>query len=338
MAIRNNAPYAVRRTRYNFGRVGVLMGGPSNEREISLKSGKTVCEALEKINVDIVGIDIKSEDKKENVQLIKSHKIDCAFIALHGRFGEDGQIQALLDELKVPYTGSGTNASRLGMDKIASRKIFEANGLRVPKFITLEKESYHIGRKPDKFNLPWVIKPATCGSSIGLSIIDREEKLTQAIKLAFQFDKKIIIEEFIAGREMTVGILEEEALPVIEIIPKKRFFDYEAKYQTGMTDYIVPAKLEVGGAKRMQSAAFSAYKLLGCCGCSRIDMILDKDNIPFILELNTIPGLTQISLLPKAARVAGIEFPDLCLRLIKLAYEKTQDKFTARDKNKAFIA
>jgi len=338
MAIKNNTPYVVRRTQYNFGRIGVLMGGPSSEREISLKSGKAVYEALKKINIDVVGIDIKTDGRVENIQLINSHKIDCAFIALHGRFGEDGKIQELLDELKIPYTGSGTNASKLGMDKIASRRIFESKGLRVPKYKILERESYHVDWKPNNISLPLVIKPATHGSSIGLSIIDEKEKFTEAIKLAFQFDERVLIEEFIEGREMTVGILDEIALPVIEIIPKKRFFDYEAKYQTGLTDYIVPAQLEDTVARSMQSAALSAHKLLGCCGCSRVDMILGNDNTPFVLELNSIPGLTQTSLLPKAARVIGIEFEQLCLKLIKLAYEKTKNKFTAFDKSKAFMA
>jgi D-alanine-D-alanine ligase len=310
-----------------FGRVGVLMGGPSTEREISLKSGEAVLEALKQIGLDAVGIDIKTENAEENIRLIKDRGINCAFLALHGRFGEDGQIQEIMEILKVPYTGSGVLASRLAMDKIASRHVFEANGLNVPRYKVINKSS---GRKTqDSLGLPLVIKPAMHGSSIGISIIDKEEDLDQAIGLAFKFDERIIIEEYIKGREVTVGILDEHPLAVIEIIPKKRFFDYEAKYQSGMTDYIVPAELKEDVAQRVQEVGLSTHKLLGCYGCSRVDIILNQNNLPYVLEVNTIPGFTATSLLPKAAKTMGIEFPELCLKLIKLAYEKTPVQVTA---------
>jgi D-alanine-D-alanine ligase len=312
------------RTKNKFGKIGVLMGGPSTEREISLKSGKAVYEALSKVGLTVVAIDIKTDSVEENIRLIKSHRINCAFLALHGRFGEDGQIQAILDILKIPYTGSGVKASKLAMDKIASRKILEVNGLNVPKYKVLDKSSYNINWKDrNNLTLPLVVKPATHGSSIGLSIVDDMQGLDKAVDLAFRFDERVLIEEYIKGREVTVGILDNEALPVIEIIPKKRFFDYEAKYQSGMTDYVVPAKLEEGIAKEIQRTAMSVHKLLGCFGCSRVDMLLNNANIPVVLELNSIPGLTPISLLPKAARIAGIEFAQLCIKLIKLAYERT---------------
>jgi D-alanine-D-alanine ligase len=312
----------------NFGKIGVLMGGPSTEREISLESGKAVYESLNQAGLNVAAIDIKTDEVEENIRLIKSQKIDLAFIALHGRFGEDGQIQEILDTLKVPYTGSGALASSLAMDKIASRKIFEASGLHVPRYKTEDRFSYNANWRThhNDFTLPLVVKPATHGSSIGLSLVDREEELDKSVDLAFSFEERIIIEEYIRGREVTVGILDELALPVIEIIPKKRFFDYEAKYQAGMTDYVVPAELEDEIAQNIQEAALSAHKLLGCYGCSRVDMILSSDNIPFVLEVNTIPGLTKTSLLPKAAKVAGIDFSQLCIKLIRLAYEKTQDK------------
>ena len=310
-----------------FGRIGVLMGGPSTEREVSLKSGKAVCDALKALSLEVVGIDITTDSQEENIRLIKSHHLDCAFIALHGRFGEDGQIQEILDRLKIPYTGSGALASKLAMDKIASLHIFEINGLRVPGYEVIEISSYSPGWKAHhKLGFPLVIKPATHGSSIGLSIIDNANQLDKAVVLAFSFDSRVIIQEYIAGREITVGILDTLVLPVIEIIPKNRFFDYEAKYQAGMTDYIVPAKLDEGIAKKAQSAALSAHRALGCFGCSRVDMILDKENVPFVLEINTIPGFTQTSLLPRAARVAGIDFAGLCLKLIELAYEKAKNK------------
>ena len=315
------------RSKERVGRIGVLMGGPSTEREISLKSGKAVYEALQQLNIEAIAIDIKTDNIEENIHLIKSYNIDCAFIALHGRFGEDGQLQEILDNIKIPYTGSGAPASRLAIDKVASRRIFEEHGLAVPKYKVVEKLNYTNKGFRNDIMFPLVIKPATHGSSIGLSIIDEAGDLAAAMELAFGFDEKIIIEEYIRGREVTVGILNKEALPVIELIPKKRFFDYEAKYQPGMTEYIVPAKLEAEISRKIQSSAMSAHKLLGCSGFSRVDMILSENNIPFVLELNSIPGLTPASLLPKAAETVGIEFGQLCLRLIKLAYEKAQDKF-----------
>jgi D-alanine-D-alanine ligase len=308
------------RTNNEFGRIGVLMGGPSTEREISLKSGKAVCVALRESGLKVLDIDIKTDSIEENISLIKSHKINCAFLALHGRFGEDGQMQRILEIIKIPYTGSGVEASRLAMDKVASRKIFQAHGLKVPKYRVVDKPPTDYNLDND-LGLPLVIKPATHGSSIGLSIIDKEEDLSSAMDLAFTFDEKIIIEEYIRGREVTVGILDESALPVIEIIPKKMFFDYEAKYQSGLTDYVVPAKLQEQIAQSIKEAALKAHKLLGCFGCSRVDMILNNDNLVYVLEVNTIPGLTNTSLLPKAAKCVGIEFNELCLKLITLAYE-----------------
>jgi len=315
------------RTHEGFGKIGILMGGPSTEREISLESGKAVYESLTQAGFKVAAIDIKTDGKRENIGLIKSHEVDVAFIAMHGRFGEDGQIQEILDTMGIPYTGSGARASRLAMDKIASRKIFEASGLAVPRYKAEDNLSYNANwiTRHNDFALPLVVKPATHGSSIGLSIVEKEEELGKSVGLAFSFDERIIIEEYVMGREVTVGILDEKALPVIEIIPKKRFFDYEAKYQAGFTEYVVPAELEDKTAKKIQEAALSAHKLLGCYGCSRVDLILSKENIPFVLEVNTIPGLTKISLLPKAAKVVGIDFPQLCIKLIKLAYDKTQN-------------
>lgn len=308
-------------TKKQLGRIGVLMGGPSSEREISLKSGKAVFEAFKQLGLDAAAIDIKTDTIEENINLIKSYDIDCAFLALHGRFGEDGQIQHILDSINLPYTGSGVEASKLAMDKVLSRKVFEANGLTVPRYKVFERTSF-LARWSNHLGFPLVIKPATHGSSIGLSIIEKEEDLVKAVDLAFSFDDRIIIEEYIKGRELTVGILEERALPVIEIIPKKAFFDFEAKYQPGLTEYVVPAQLKEEVAERTKKAALSAHQLLGCSGCSRVDLILNQNEIPFVLEVNTIPGLTSTSLLPKAARCVGIEFSDLCLKLVRLAYEK----------------
>ena len=308
-----------------IGKIGVLMGGSSSEREISLKSGKAVYDALSSLGQDVVAIDIKTDDPGENVRLLSSKGIDCAFLALHGRFGEDGTIQVILENMKIPYTGSGVLASKLAMDKVSSREIFKKGNLLVPASKIINKASYQsaAGLKLDLGD-HLVVKPATQGSSIGLSIIDKRQGLDAALDLAFKFDDRAIVEEYIKGREMTVGILNDSALPVIEIIPKHAFFDFEAKYKAGLTEYVVPAKIDKKTAKKIQASALSAHKLLGCFGCSRVDLILDEKGLVFVLEVNTIPGMTSTSLLPKAAGQMNIKFEDLCMRLIKLAYEKAE--------------
>ncbi|HNW39244.1 MAG TPA: D-alanine--D-alanine ligase [Candidatus Omnitrophota bacterium] len=309
----------------NFGKIGVLMGGPSSEREISLKSGKAVFSALCASGVDAVAIDITTEDPQENLDLLKQFNLDGVFIALHGRFGEDGAIQSILEELDLPYTASGVEASRLAMDKIGSLKIFSQGGLCVPKSQFLEKTSYLKNRKfINQLGFPLVVKPANHGSSIGLSLIDNADQLPEAMELAFQYDEHIIIQQYLSGKELTVGILGEAALPVIEIVPHSKFYDFAAKYQDHSTQYIVPAVLEKDLAAKIQSAAVKAHKLLGCYGCSRVDFILTEKLLPFILEVNTIPGMTSTSLLPKAAKASGIDFNQLCLKLLELAYEKAK--------------
>jgi D-alanine-D-alanine ligase len=306
-----------------FGRIGVLMGGPSSEREISLKSAKGVCDSLKELGLEFVPIDILADNVDDNIKLIRSHKIDCAFIVLHGYFGEDGKIQAILEGLNIPFTCSGSKASSLAMDKVASHRIFAEAGLNAPRFISSDNK-IDAGQQAQRcaFGLPWVVKPAMNGSSIGLSIIDSREDLDKALDAAFAVDSRVLIEEYISGRELTVGILGNEAMAVVEIIPKARFFDYEAKYKSGATEYIVPAELDEDTTSKIRACGLAAHKALGCYGCSRVDIILDRKNIPYILELNNIPGLTQTSLLPKAAKSQGIDFKQLCVRLLELAYEK----------------
>lgn len=305
-----------------YGKIGVLMGGDSSEREISLKSGKAVYESLKLAGLDVVPIDIKTHDRQPNIRLLKDSGIQCAFIAMHGIFGEDGQLQSILEDVNIPYTGSGVKASHLAMDKAASHEIFENAGLNVPKYKVLNKKTYQPGIGGLDFPFPVVVKPSANGSSVGLSIVDHPNGLADAIGLAFSFDDTIIIEEFIKGRELTVGILEDAALPVIEIVPKKRFFDYEAKYQSGMTDYKVPACLDKALVEKVQEAGLAAHRSLGCEGYSRVDIILNENNLPFVLEVNSIPGMTATSLLPKAAGVSGIGFGQLCIKLIVLALNK----------------
>jgi len=309
----------------DFKRVGVLMGGTSSERGISLKSGQAVFSALKEIGVDVVAIDIVTDNPQENVNLLKKYNLDCAFIALHGRFGEDGTIQSILEGMNLPFTASGVKASQLAMDKIGSLEIFSQGGLYVPKSQFLAKSAYQKEKVlTNQLGYPLVVKPANHGSSIGLSLLENERQLPVAIELAFKFDEHIIMQQYISGRELTVGILDEVALPVIEIIPHNKFFDFAAKYQDNLTRYIIPAVLDQKMALEIQQMAQKAHKLLGCYGCSRVDFILAKKGRPYILEVNTIPGMTATSLLPKAAKIVGIDFSRLCLKLLELAYEKTK--------------
>lgn len=313
--------------RTKVGKVGVLMGGPSSERDISLKSGQAVLGALMKAGLDAVSIDIPSANVKEVTDLIKSFSIGCAFVALHGRFGEDGQIQRILDTLKIPYTGSEAMACKIAIDKIACHEIFEVNGIAVANYKPLHKGFFTMNMVQElPFPYPVVVKPATQGSSIGLSVVDRYADLEKAINAAFRLDENVLIEQFVPGRELTVAILDNAALPVIEIVPKNRVFDFESKYQAGAAEYILPARLEAAQASKVQEVALTAHRMLGCSGFSRVDLILTADNVPVMLEVNAIPGLTEFSLVPKAAQLAGISFEQLCIRSLELAYEKASKK------------
>ena len=306
----------------DYGRVGVLMGGPSSEREISLKSGNAVFSALLGLGIDAVAIDITSADRAAVESLIGSQKIDRAFIALHGCFGEDGQIQQLLEGMRIPYTGSGPAASRSALDKESSRSVFIKHGLPVPECVICRRGRDLPYQAILSLGFPVVVKPATQGSSIGLSIIDTQEELQPALSAAFGYDEKVLAEKYVKGRELTVSVLGGKALPVIEIVTKRRFFDFEAKYQQGLTEYIAPARLDPGIARRCQELAVACHRALGCGGCSRTDMIMDDSGAIFLLETNAIPGLTATSLLPKAAKLEGMDFPGLCLTLLDSAYEK----------------
>ena len=294
-------------------RVGVLCGGPSREREISLRSGKAVHQALLLKGFDVALVEL-SDDPSSIPDQIRNFSLDAAFIALHGFFGEDGQIQKLLDDLRIPYTGSSAEASRSSMDKIVSRQKWAAAGLPVPQWTRADAMN--------GLHFPLMVKPSSQGSSIGMSIVDRPEDLSAAIQEAQRQGGTVLVEEYLSGRELTVGILEGRPLPVIQVVPKRRFYDYVAKYTPGMTEYIVPAPLSPETTAHVQDLAQRAHTLLGCGSFSRVDMIYGQDRGPVILEINTIPGMTETSLLPKAAAVAGIDFPSLCVRMLSSAVNR----------------
>lgn len=309
-------------------RIGVLMGGPSAERDISIKSGKAVCRALDSIKVDSVPVELDKPLDMEGynnkiLSQLESLNLDVAFIALHGEFGEDGTIQNILEDMDMLYTGSRVDASILAMDKIRAKKIFEANNIPTPRHKVLEKDEldciHSINSFFEELGRYLVIKPYNGGSSIGLAIVSNEKDFYTAVSDAFRYSDKVMIEEYISGREITVGILDDKALPIIEIIPKSFFFDFIAKYEKGLTEYIVPAKISRDIYYVCQDTALNAHKTLGARSFSRIDIILNDKGIPYVLEVNTIPGLTETSLLPKAALAAGINFSGLCNKILDSA-------------------
>jgi D-alanine-D-alanine ligase len=300
-------------------RIGVLMGGTSAEREVSLRSGGAVLQALISQGLNAIGIDVGPDI----MDRLKSEKVEVAFIALHGRGGEDGTIQGLLELSGIPYTGSGILASALAMDKLFSKQLFEFHRIPTPLYQVLRKGD---GSNPTallpQFGFPAVIKPTQEGSTIGVSVIQGEGEMGPACQGAFEFGSSILIEQYIPGKEITVGILGEEPLPPIEIAPRSGFYNYHAKYTPGMTEYRVPAPLGEEMIRRIQYLGISAHRALGCSGFSRVDMRLDEENEPFVLEVNTIPGMTETSLLPKAAAAAGYDFQALTRRILVLALQE----------------
>ncbi|MBI5873521.1 MAG: D-alanine--D-alanine ligase [Candidatus Omnitrophica bacterium] len=304
------------------------MGGRSAEREISLKSGSAVLDALKNTGFNAIPLEILDETEVEIRRLISSSGVQVVFIAMHGGFGEDGRLQHILEKARLPYTGPQERASRLAMDKIVSRRLFEKAGLSVPRYRCIKKGLPRFFSKLSLagFKYPYVIKPSAQGSSIGISFIDLPSRLDVALDAAFGFGDEVVVEEFISGREITVSVFDGRALPIVEIIPKKKFFDFQAKYEKGLTEYVVPATLDEKVARRAQEDATIAYHTLGCRHLSRVDMIIDKKGAPVILEVNTIPGMTATSLFPKAAAAAGIGFSDVCTRLLELACEAPESR------------
>ena len=302
-------------------KVGVLMGGLSREREISLKTGVAILKALSGKGYDVQAIDVGHDI----AEVLMREKIECAFIALHGRFGEDGTIQGLLELMRIPYTGSGVLASALAMDKIISKKIFLSETIATPSYEAVSREA--IERDPGmkvSLPLPVVVKPAREGSTIGVSIVQEEEELLPALKKAAECDDEILIETFVKGKEVTAGILGDVPLPIIEIAPRSGFYDYRSKYTKGETQYIIPARLPKEKYLLAQEMSLKAFKALGCAGCVRVDLMTDEEGNPFVIDVNTMPGMTETSLVPQAAQHAGISFGELAERILLSASLKIE--------------
>jgi len=309
-------------------RIGVLCGGRSEEREVSLRSGEAVYRALLAAGYhDVLKIDVGFD----LVEQLKENKIELAFLALHGKYGEDGTIQGLLEMLEIPYTGSGVLASALAINKIAAKKIFALEGIPTPAFtVVTRREVLNQGleqaaaRAIKEVGVPAVVKANTQGSTIGISFVHEQEKMSAAIESALEYDHDVLIEEFIFGMEVTASVLgnhDPVTLPLIEITSVTGVYDYQAKYTPGMSDHIIPPRLPEEIQSKIKELAVRAYLALGCRGFGRVDFMVKNDEI-FALEVNTLPGMTATSLFPDAAKHAGIDFPELADRLVKLAQEQ----------------
>lgn len=296
-------------------KIGVLMGGLSAERDVSLKSGAAVHQALLSRGYDAVAIDM-GRDLPES---LRREGVEAVFIALHGRYGEDGCVQGLLELLQIPYTGSGVLASALAMHKLYSKQAFAAAGILTAPFRHFRRgEEVRLGELG--FGLPLVVKPAQEGSSVGVSIVKTEAELTAALELAWRYDDGILVEQYIKGQEVQVGILDDQPIGAIEIVPKNEFYDFEAKYTDGMAEHIFPARLAPQLYARSQQVGLAAHRALGCSGYSRVDLLVTEAGDCYVLEVNTLPGMTALSLLPEiAAKGAGLSFEELVERIIESA-------------------
>ncbi|UCD15512.1 MAG: D-alanine--D-alanine ligase [Candidatus Omnitrophota bacterium] len=301
-------------------KVGVLGGGVSPEREISFISAGEVVKSLERNGVAVVFIDIFTSQKEKVKELICQHNIDVAFIALHGEFGEDGQIQQILEELELPYTGSGPQASSLAANKVSSKEIFLREGIATAAYYLWQDV-------PADIKYPLVVKPCCGGSSLGVSVVRDQRQLQEALKSASSLQTKIFLEEYIEGREFTVGILDNKPLGVVEIVPKEGFFDFNSKYREGAVQLKTDPQLKRSLYEKIQAQGLAAHCVLGCRHSSRVDLVLDALGNPFVLEVNSIPGLTSHSLLPLSAKCCGIGFDELVLKMVRLGLnEKIQAK------------
>src|SRR2546423_2681514 len=294
-------------------KVAVLMGGPGSERNVSLATGRGVSKALRSLGIDVDDVDVRDE----NFPL--ANDVDLAFLTIHGASGEEGQLQKILEDRGVPYTGDGVDESRIAFGKILSKEKFLEHNV-----VTPDSEVIDAGERP-KMSTPLVVKPARQGSTVGIVIVKNENEIEAAIKEATKYDRKLLIEKFVSGRELTIGVLGDQALPILEIIPKGGFYDFNTKYpflnpQAGASaEHVCPAKIDAGKTKKVQELALQAFRALGLVVYGRVDVLLSGAGDPFVLEVNTIPGMTETSLLPEAAAAAGINYIDLCLRIIELS-------------------
>ena len=294
-------------------KIAVLMGGPGSERDVSLATGKGVAKALRSTGADVTEVDVRDENFElpENVEL--------AFIALHGTFGEDGQVQRILEARGVPYTGEGVTESEIAFNKIRSKEKFREQNVTTPEW-----EVVPVGVRP-AMAVPFVLKAPRQGSTVGIYIIKSDAEIGPAMKGAAQYDRELLVEKFVPGRELTVGVLGDQTLPIIEIIPKGGFYDFKTKYPFlnpqagGSAEHVCPARIDPGLTREIQDLALRAHRSLGLQVYSRVDVLLPENGAPTVLEVNTIPGMTETSLLPEAAAVAGISYVDLCKRIMELS-------------------
>ncbi len=305
-------------------RIGVLMGGESAEREVSLRTGQAVHQALLRRGYDAVGIDVGLTI----VEALRAQRIELAFISLHGPGGEDGTIQGLLESLRIPYTGSGVRASAVAMHKVLTKVVLAAAGVPVPPGGVIVEGRTARPALPRGLKWPVIVKPATQGSTIGVSIARKPAQWRPALAAAHRYDAEAVIEAFIPGHELTVGVLGDgmhrEALPAVEIVAPSGFYDFSAKYQKGQTQYLCPAPLSRPVAKRLGELAVRAYDALGCEGAARVDFRLTPRGTPYVLEVNTVPGMTETSLLPMAAAKAGIDYDTLTERILASAVARAK--------------
>jgi D-alanine-D-alanine ligase len=299
-------------------KIAVLMGGPGSERDVSLATGRGVSKALRSLGAEVIDVDVRNE----NFALPKD--VDLAFITIHGTFGEDGQLQKILEERNVCYTGDGVEASQAAFDKILSKEKFREHNVVTPEWEVVE-----VGKRPT-ISVPLVVKPARQGSTVGVVIVKNAGELDAALAEAGKYDRKLVIEKFVPGRELTIGILGNQALPILEIIPKGGFYDFNNKYPFlnpqagGGAEHVCPAKIDPAKTKQIQEQALRAFRALGLVVYGRVDVLLSDSGDPFVLEVNTIPGMTEASLLPEAAAAAGISYVDLCARIIALSRARTE--------------
>ncbi len=305
-------------------RVAVMLGGMSGEREVSLRSGANVLAALKRASIATVAVDPRHEDWLET---LTEYSPDAVFLALHGRGGEDGEMQGCLDTLGYRYTGSGVLASSLAMNKLKTKQILQVEGLPTPPWVAVAADDdvrSRVGEVADTLGFPLIVKPVAEGSSLGVTVV-RERDLLKGVMTKTHYDfRQIFAEKYVPGMEVTVGILgvgrATRPLPVLELVPKNEFYDYEAKYTAGMTAFFLPARLQDDATARVQDIARRAHAALGCHGVSRVDMMVTPDGEPFITEINTLPGLTDLSDLPAQAATAGISYDELILEILSSAF------------------